>query len=77
MDLMEMGKKAVEAKYCLQKLTESEKNKALLTVADTLVKDSEKILAANAIDIKTGQNSHHRICIVRRSADAYQRSTRI
>lgn len=55
MDLMEMGKKAVEAKYCLQKLTESEKNKALLTVADTLVKDSEKILAANAIDIKTGE----------------------
>lgn len=55
MDLMEMGKKAVEAKYCLQKLAESEKNKALLTVADTLVKDSEKILAANAIDIKTGE----------------------
>ncbi len=55
MDLMEMGKKAVEAKYCLQKLTENEKNKALLTVADTLVKDSEKILAANAIDIKNGE----------------------
>ena len=55
MDLMEMGKKAVEAKYCLQKLTENEKNKALLTVADTLVKDSEKILAANAVDIKNGE----------------------
>ncbi len=55
MDLMEMGKKAVEAKYSLQKLSESEKNKALLTVADTLVKDSEKILAANAIDIKNGE----------------------
>ena len=55
MDLMEMGKKAVAAKYCLQKLSENEKNKALLTVADTLVNDSEKILAANAIDIKNGE----------------------
>ena len=55
MDLMEMGKKAVEAKYCLQKLTENEKNKALLTVADTLVKDSEKILAANAVILKTAK----------------------
>ena len=55
MDLMEMGKKAVEAKYCLQKLSENEKNKALITVADTLVKNSDKILAANAIDIKNGE----------------------
>ncbi len=50
-----MGKNAVAAKYSLQKLSEGEKNKALLTVADTLVKDSEKILAANAVDIKNGE----------------------
>lgn len=55
MDLMEMGKNAVEAKYRLQKLSEEEKNKALLTVADTLVTDSEKILAANAVDMKNGE----------------------
>lgn len=55
MDLKEMGKKAVAAKYVLQKASEQEKNQALLSVADALEKDSEKILEANAVDIKNGE----------------------
>lgn len=50
-----MGKKAVAAKYILQKLTEQEKNQALAAVADALEKNDEKILAANAIDLKNGE----------------------
>lgn len=55
MDLKEMGKKAVAAKYVLQKASEQEKNQALLAVANALEKDSEKILKANAADIKNGE----------------------
>lgn len=56
MDLKEMGQKAVAAKYSLQKLTEQEKNKALLAVADALEKDSKRILGENAVDLKNGEN---------------------
>ncbi len=55
MDLMEMGQKAVAAKYKLQNLTEIEKNNALMAVANALEEDCEPILSANAIDIKTGE----------------------
>lgn len=55
MDLMDMGKRAVEAKYVLQGLSAEEKNRALLVAADFLVKESGKILEANAMDVKSGE----------------------
>ena len=55
MDLMDMGNRAVNAKYTLQGLSAEEKNRALAAVADSLVKESEKILDANAIDVKNGE----------------------
>lgn len=55
MDLIDMGKRAVEAKYVLQRLSAEEKNRALLAAADCLVKESGKILEANVIDVKNGE----------------------
>lgn len=54
MDLISMGKKAIEAKYELQKLTTEVKNMALLACADALVANSEVILKANQIDVEQG-----------------------
>ena len=50
-NLQEMGQKAVEAKYVLQRATTKEKNQALLKAAEYLCKEQEMILAANAKDI--------------------------
>jgi len=55
MDLMDMGKRASEAKYRLQALSTQKKDQALLRAADFLVQESERILEANAIDIKNGE----------------------
>lgn len=52
MDLVQMGEKAVAAKYILQGLSTEEKNKALLLIADSLIKEEETILTANAGDIE-------------------------
>ncbi|MDL2300724.1 glutamate-5-semialdehyde dehydrogenase [Lachnospiraceae bacterium OttesenSCG-928-D06] len=57
MDLIEMGKKAVAAKYLLQQATTDEKNKALLFIAKTLKKSEEDILEANAKDLKKGEEN--------------------
>ena len=45
--LQETGQKAVQAKYEVQKLSEKEKNRALLTIAEALVTETDRILAAN------------------------------
>ena len=50
-----MGKKAYEAKFELQNLSESKKNEVLHKVASALVDSSEKIITANDIDIKNGE----------------------
>lgn len=54
-NLAEMGQKAVEAKFLLQKATKEEKNKALLAVANVLVSKEAFILKANEKDIKAGE----------------------
>lgn len=48
--LQETGQKAVQAKYEVQKLSEKEKNRALLTIAEALVTETDRILAANEKD---------------------------
>lgn len=55
--LEEMGKKAVAAKYKLQVLTEAEKNQALMAAAEGLVRDTEKIIEANAQDMQAGREN--------------------
>lgn len=49
--LQETGQKAVQAKYEVQKLSEKEKNRALLTIAEALVTERDRILAANEKDL--------------------------
>lgn len=41
--LQETGQKAVQAKYEVQKLSEKEKNRALLTIAEALVTETDRI----------------------------------
>lgn len=53
--LKEMGAHAVNAKYALQKLTETEKNKALLYASEALLSHTEEILSANEKDLKAGK----------------------
>ena len=53
--LQEMGRQAVSAKYALQKLTATEKNKALLHASEALLSHTEEILSANEKDIKAGK----------------------
>ena len=55
--LENLGQKAVEAKYELQKLTEIVKNNALQSAADALVRETERILAANAKDYEIAKQS--------------------
>lgn len=57
MDLKEMGKKAVAAKYQLQNLTAEEKNRALEHCAEALTEQAKGILTANARDIERGQEN--------------------
>lgn len=52
MDLQRMGEQASEAKYLLAALSAEQKEKALLHVAECLVKNTEDILAANGKDIE-------------------------
>ncbi len=55
MNLVQMGEKAVAAKYLLQGLTTEEKNRALLLIADKLIEENRAILTANAVDIAAGE----------------------
>ena len=53
--IKEMGKKAYEAKFELQNLTEAKKNDVLNKVAKALTDSADKIIKANDIDIKSGE----------------------
>lgn len=53
--LAEMGERAVLAKYELQKLSTEEKNRALIAVAEAFKQEKERILSANARDIRQGE----------------------
>ena len=55
MNLQEMGRKASEVKLILQKLTESEKNQALLKAADRLAERKKEILTANEKDMEAAR----------------------
>lgn len=53
--LITLGQKACEAKYELQKLDTTVKNRALQAVAKALTEESDLILAENARDIRAGE----------------------
>ncbi len=53
--LTEIGQSAVAAKYEVQRLSAEQKNQALRTVAEELIKQKDKILLANEMDIKKGE----------------------
>lgn len=53
--LKEMGARALNAKYALQKLTATEKTKALLHASEALLSHTEEILSANEKDITAGK----------------------
>lgn len=55
--LKHLGEKAIAAKYELQKLTTSEKNKALVAAASALTDASERILAANRKDYEIARTN--------------------
>ena len=57
MELRELCRRAKEAKYEVQNLTTEQKNEALLFVADELVRCSNDIIKANAVDVKKGQEN--------------------
>ncbi len=55
--LNELGKKARTASRILAKLSQTEKNNALLAVADALVADCDEIIAANDIDMEAAEKN--------------------
>ncbi|WP_455618065.1 glutamate-5-semialdehyde dehydrogenase [Eisenbergiella sp.] len=57
MNLTEMGKAAVAAKYEVQKMSTSAKNAALLAVADGLTGNCKKILEANGRDVSRAEEN--------------------
>jgi glutamate-5-semialdehyde dehydrogenase len=61
MELRELCQRAKAAKYEVQNLSTDKKNDALLFVAKELTANSDKIIKANAIDVKKGQENgmHH------------------
>lgn len=56
-DLIEMGERAVKAKFLLQKASADEKNKMLLCAAELLKLRQNDIISANDEDIKTGKSN--------------------
>ncbi len=57
MNLVDLCKKAKQAKYEVGSLSTSQKNDALLFIADELVNNSDSIIKANAVDVKKGQDN--------------------
>ncbi len=57
MELKELCKKAKAAKYEVASLTTAQKNDALNFIADELVANSDRIISANAVDVKKGQEN--------------------
>ena len=56
-DLLEMGKRAKAAAFEMGKLGSTEKNRALLMVADALLSHKSEILKANEIDLDNGEKN--------------------
>ena len=52
MNLTDMGKAAVAAKYEVQKMDTAEKNASLRAVAEGLIRDRQPILDANGQDVE-------------------------
>ena len=57
MNLVELCKKSKQAKYEVGSLSTSQKNEALLFIADELVANSDSIIKANSVDVKKGQEN--------------------
>lgn len=55
--LVNIGKKAVVAEKVLSTATSEIKNKALLSIANALIDNSETIVAANKLDIENGKSA--------------------
>lgn len=64
--LQETGQKAVQAKYEVQKLSEKEKNRALLTIAEALVTETDRILAANEKDLARAEEKGMKVGLIDR-----------
>ena len=58
MNITELARKAKETSLKLQALSESERVKALHTLGDSLVKNSSKILEANAKDLADAKTNN-------------------
>ena len=58
MELLEICKQAKEVKQQVGVLSTSQKNEALLAVADKLVEKQAELIAANAIDMENGRENH-------------------
>ncbi|MBO5303877.1 MAG: glutamate-5-semialdehyde dehydrogenase [Lachnospiraceae bacterium] len=58
MELLEICKKAKEVKQQIAVLSTSQKNEALLAVADKLVEKQAELIKANAIDMENGKANH-------------------
>ena len=56
-ELIELGKRAKAASYEMSKLGTTEKNKALLMVADALIEHGSEILKGNKIDLANGEKN--------------------
>ena len=65
-DLESLGQNAVQASYGLARLSEQEKNKVLLHVADALVAQSEMILQGNEKDILAAKENGIREAMIDR-----------
>ena len=57
LELVELCKNAVDAKYDIQYLTTDVKNEALLKVAQALIDNQDAIIEANAIDMENGEKN--------------------
>ena len=57
----EQAQKAKQAAIALAMFSEQEKNKILLTMAAALINEQERILAANALDMKAGREKGMRL----------------
>ena len=55
MELKGLGKAAAAVKYELACMPEEEKNRALLAAAAGLIRDTDRILTANAKDVADGE----------------------
>lgn len=66
MELKILGEAAVAAKYKIENLSTNEKNNGLYKVADALIENAEKIIAANKLDMENGKNNNMSVGILDR-----------